>query len=28
MFDRFISKCLKTMSEDTVKRAEDLSENL
>jgi len=28
MFDRFISKCLKTMGEDTVKRAEDLSENL
>jgi len=28
MFDRFISKCLKTMGEDTVKRAEDLTENL
>jgi len=28
MFDRFVSKCLKTMSDDIVKRAEDLNENL
>jgi len=28
MFDRFVSKCLKTMNENTVKQASELTENL